>query len=138
MKTISIFTVVDVIGALAGGTLNKNIYMIDNNKAGGSADEGTEVLKTMVKKEDRLVWIVLSLEPEAYASITGIDINNDYCNPKMKIYTGTDVTYWVGKVKKDLQSIPYRLKIKVGNQKQELTTPNQPSLIGEINSGKGG
>ncbi|MCK4763579.1 MAG: hypothetical protein KAW12_15370 [Candidatus Aminicenantes bacterium] len=132
MKTISIITVVDIVGVFASGTLSKNIYMIDNNKANGSTDEGTGVLKTMVEEGDILVWIVQALEPEAYASITGIEIEKEYCEPKQKPYEGTDITFWVGRVKKNLKAVPYNLKIKVGNRDKELLTPNPPYLIGRL------
>ncbi|MDO9105751.1 MAG: hypothetical protein Q7U57_12430 [Methylovulum sp.] len=129
-KTITIVSLIDVVGALANDTLNGNIYLMDNNKSNGSSDQGTEVLKTLVKEGDQLVWTVMSLEPEAYASIKEIIIDSDYCVPEQKTYEGSDVTYWVGKVKKNPKSTPYNLKIQVGTQEQALMTTSSPSLVG--------
>lgn len=130
MKTITIISLVDVVGALASGTIGGNLYLLDNNRLGGSSGEGTEVLKTMVNEGDQLVWTVMSLEPEAYASIDGILIDSDYCEPEQKTYEGSDVTYWVGKVKKKLQTVPYKLKVAVGTRPEPLVTPNSAALVG--------
>lgn len=130
-KTITISALVDVVGALAAESLQNSIYLTDNNKLNGSTDEGTEVLKTKVKKGDQLMWTSMSLEPEAYASITGIIIDSEYCEPEQRPYVGSDITFWIGTVKKDLEAVPYKIKIKVGNRQLELTTPNSPSLIGD-------
>ena len=130
MKTITIMTMIDVVGALASNSLTNNIYMIDDNKLNGSQDLGTGVLKTKVEQGDNLLWVVLSIEPEAFGTITGIIIDPDYCEPEQQYYVGSDVAYWQGTVKKDLQSVPYDLKIRIGTRDEELTTPEAPSLIG--------
>lgn len=127
---ITIMTFINVIGALARNTLTDNLYMIDSNKANGSQDLGTGVLKTKVKMGDQLLWTVMPIEPEAFGSITGIIIDSDFCEPEQKYFPGSDVTYWQGTVKKDLQSVPYNLKMRVGTRDQELTTTEAPSLIG--------
>ncbi len=130
-KTITIATVIDVVGALASDTLSEHIYLMDTNKANGSTGLGTENLKTMVKKGDRLVWTLLTLECEAYAIIEDIIIDKDYCKPKKKTYEGTDITYWVGTVKKDVKVAPYKIKFKVGSRVQEMTIASTPCLVGK-------
>lgn len=130
-RTISVVTLVDVAGALASGTLSNNLYLMDNNKTNGSSDEGTEILKTRVRAGDQLLWTTVSLEPEAYASITGILIDSDYCEPEQRSYAGSDVTYWIGKVKKNLDLVPYKLEIKVGTQNKAMVTVSSPSLVGQ-------
>ena len=127
---ITIMTFINVIGALATHSLTNHLYMIDSNKANGSQDLGTGVLKTKVKMGDQLLWTAMSIEPEAFGSITDIIIDSDFCEPEQKYYAGSDVTYWEGTVKKDLQSVPYSLKMRVGTRDEELTTTETPSLIG--------
>jgi hypothetical protein len=135
MQTIAIVSVVDVVGALADDTLTGSIYLIDDNKANGSTDEGSEVLKTKVKKGDQLVWVCVPLECEAYVSITGVEIDEkyrEYCDPKKAVYPGTNVVYWLGEITKELDVIiPYNLKFKLGSHKDDMATTASPSLIGD-------
>jgi len=137
MATISITTLIDVLGALTHDTLSGSLYMMDNNKANGSTDLGTEFLKTSARKGDRLVWTVGALEAESRARIVAIEIDEEYCAPREKTYEGTDVTYWVGTVKKRIdKTLPYALKLKVATRDAEMTTPTpasaalSPCLIG--------
>jgi len=132
MKTISILSVVDVVGALADDNLSGNVHLMDNNKANGSHDQGTESLKTVVKKGDNLVWTTLPLECEAYASIEGVLIDKDYCDPQQATYKDTAITYWSGTVKRNLNgaAIPYRLKFQVGNRLELMSTSATPYLVG--------
>jgi len=132
-RTITITPIIDIVGALADGTLSKNLYLLDNNKANGSSGEGTETLKTMVEEGDQLIWSIMSLEPEAFASITDIVIDSAYCEPQQRTYPGSDVVYWFGQVKKNLKTTPYSLKIKVGNRDEELLTSSTPCLVGRSN-----
>jgi hypothetical protein len=130
MKMISIISVVDVVGALANNTLSGNIYLVDNNKTGGSTGEGTEALSTSVKENDEVVWIVQSLECEANANIEGILIDSACCEPQKKFYEGTDVSYWVGKIKKGAKQgeYPYSLQFKVGSRIEDMATSAIPML----------
>src|SRR5262245_48055164 len=97
---ISITAVVDVVGALATRSLHGNLYLLDTNRTGGSTDLGTEELKTRVQGGDQILWTVLPLECEAYASIDGIVIDKEVCEPEQKMYPGTDISYWAGTIKK--------------------------------------
>jgi hypothetical protein len=134
MQTIAIVSVVDVAGALASDTLTGSIYLMDNNKANGSTDEGSEVLKTKVRKGDQLVWVCVPLECEAYISITAVEIDRkyrEYCDPTKGVYPETNVVYWLGEIKKDLDvTIPYNLKFKLGSHRDEMATTTSPSLVG--------
>lgn len=129
-KTISVVSVVDIVGALSMETLGGNIYFMDTNKAGGSQDLGTESVKTAVKKGDRVIWGVQALECEAFASINDIVIDKEYCQPEKKVYPGTDVSYWMGTVKKDIDSLPYHIKLNVGTRTEPMTTVTELYLIG--------
>ncbi|KAF0814287.1 hypothetical protein IGB42_01188 [Andreprevotia sp. IGB-42] len=134
MKAISIVAVVDVVGALANDTLTGNLYLLDNNKSNGSTDEGTDVLKTRVKKGDQLVWVVQTLECEAYASIAGIDVDSkfaEYIEPQQKTYQGTNVTYWSATIKKDLDvPVPYNLRFRLASRASDIATSSSPLLLG--------
>ncbi|MDJ0511022.1 MAG: hypothetical protein QNJ64_17465 [Crocosphaera sp.] len=130
-KTTTIASVIDVVGALATDSLSGQVYFMDTNKAGGSQNQGTENLRTVVKKGDRLVWTVIFLECEAYAAIDDIIIDKDCCEPKKEFYEGTDVSYWVGTVKKDVTITPYSVKFKVGTRAEPIETESSLFLIGE-------
>ncbi len=130
-KTITIASVVDVVGALATDSLRGQVYFMDTNKANGSQEQGTENLKTVVSNGDRLVWTVIFLECEAYAEIDEIIIDPSVCEPKKEIYEGTDVSYWVGIVKKDVTYVPYSIKFKLGTRAEPLATEPSLSLVGK-------
>ncbi len=135
MDTISIISVVDVVGALADDTLAGSFYLVDNNKGRGSRDEGTEILKTKVRKGDQVVWISIPLECEAFISITGVEIDKkfrEYCDPKKGVYPNTNVVYWLGDIKKDLDiAIHYNLKFRLGRRSGDMVTTSSPSLFGD-------
>lgn len=130
-KTTTIASVIDVVGALATDSLNGQVYFMDTNKANGSTNQGTENLRTAVSKGDRLVWTVIFLECEAYAAIDDIIIDKDYCEPKKETYEGTDVSYWVGIVKKDVTLTPYSIKFKVGTRDEPIATASSLCLVGK-------
>jgi len=83
-KTITIASVIDVVGALATDSLSGQVYFTDTEKASGSTGHGTENLKTMVSVGDVLVWTVTFLECEAYAAIDEIIIDKKYSNHKRR------------------------------------------------------
>jgi hypothetical protein len=130
MKTITIASVIDVVGALATDSLSGQVYFQDSEKANGSTGHGTESLKTMVNKGDRLVWTVTFLECEAYAAIADIIIDRKYCEPEKKVYEGTDVAYWIGIVKEDVQEVPYNIKFLCGTRAEPIPTATPLYLIG--------
>ena len=134
MNTIAIVSVVDVVGALAANDLTGSFYLFDDNKSRGSLDEGTESLKTKVAKGDQVVWTSLPLECEAYVSISSVEIDKrykDYCDVRKDVYPGTNVVYWLGEIRKELDGpIPYTLKFKLGSHKSDLAISSAPALIG--------
>ncbi|MFG2003956.1 hypothetical protein ACGFNU_32845 [Spirillospora sp. NPDC048911] len=131
-RQVSITAIVDCVGSLATGTLLGNLYLYDTNKAGGSSGLGTGELTTKVKKGDQLVWTALALTRETYVCIHGIDIDGEVCVPERKVFPETDVSYWVGTVKKDVeQFVPYQLQFKVGRKDEPMTSPLSPGLAGQ-------
>lgn len=128
-KKLRIIVMVDVVGALANETLDGAIWLVDSNKSGGSAEEGTGHLRTAVKKGDELIWTAMSLECEAFAAIEAIEIDPAYCEVKRGVYEGTDVSYWLGKIKKEPGSsvVPYNLQVRLGSRADTMPLPD-PSL----------
>lgn len=123
-KTITIMVVADVVGILASDSLEGNLYLYDNNRAGGSVGEGTEHLKTRLKFERdqvNLLWNVMSLEPESYACISQIKTDSEDFKIDSKSYPGSDITYWKGTIKKTFRQHTYYLSLKVGNREKEYT-----------------
>ncbi|GHH86976.1 hypothetical protein GCM10018793_60940 [Streptomyces sulfonofaciens] len=130
-RPISITAVVDCVGALAAGNTRGHVYLYDTNKAGGSAGLGTEQLRTRVTAGDQLLWNVLALECEAFVAIDGIEIDKEVCEPVRKVYPGTDVSYWIGTVKKSgTTEVPYQIRFKLGTRDEPLTTALSPALVG--------
>lgn len=130
MTAINIGVYVDVAAALAEGSLDGNVYLIDNNKAGGSTDLGTGVLKTWVQKGDRLLWNIVAIEPETYVAVTEIGIDEAYCRVERKVYEGSDVSYWEGVVERDPTSVPYTLTLELGTGPKKMVMSERPSLVG--------
>lgn len=135
-RTITIVSIVDVVGVLASGSFADSFYLIDNNRMGGSTGEGSDSLITKARPGDRMVWISMTLECEAFASITDIAIEPErqqYCNPQSYIYPNTNVVCWVAYIDEAAAGaeIPYNLTFKLGSRKQPMTTSSWPKLIVE-------
>jgi hypothetical protein len=127
-QPISICAVVDVVGALATGVLSGNLYLFDTTSAPGGA---SETLRTRVERGDQLHWTVFALECEAYAAIDGIVIDPKLCEVERKTYPGTDVSYWLGTVKRDVGMVPYHIQLRLGNRAEPMTTSATPFLVGD-------
>lgn len=130
-RPVSIAAVVDVVGALATLGMHGNLYLYDTNKPVGSTGLGTEELRTKVRAGDQLLWSTFALECEAYVAIEDIAIDPAVCEPVRKVYPGTDVSYWIGTVKKDdVAATPYRITFRLGTRTEPLTTDLSPVLVG--------
>ncbi|SFW85816.1 hypothetical protein [Chitinophaga sancti] len=129
-RTITIMSLIDVIGALAEDSMKANVYLFDNNKSKGSVNEGTGRLKTKVKAGDTLFWTLMSLEPESFAEISNISIDPEICRLEKKKYPQSDVVFWEGEVLKEAASTPYKITFEIGYQKQKFETEENPELIG--------
>jgi hypothetical protein len=122
-RPISITAVVDCVGALAAQDLHGSLYLYDTNKAGGSTGFGTDQLRTPVRGGDQLLWTALALECEAFVSIDAVVIDADICVPERKVFPGTDVSYWIGTVKKDAaEPVPYQLSFLLGTRTEPITS----------------
>jgi hypothetical protein len=123
-EVISILLVVDVVGALSSGALDGNIYLFDSNRRNGSTGEGTQELTTKLhaaKGEVAVLWNIISLDPEAFVSISNIQTDSKYMDAVSHTYEGSDVEYWTGTVKKDFRSLCCRFFIKLGSCDTEFT-----------------
>ncbi|KZL50555.1 MULTISPECIES: hypothetical protein [Cyanophyceae] len=73
---ISIFSVVDVIESLSGGTLlNGNLCMMDNSPA-GSLNQGTPNLVTLCSPGETIHWTILALDLQTPVAIRKITFLN--------------------------------------------------------------
>jgi len=131
---LRIIVVVDVVAALAAGTLDGAVWLVDSNKTAGSTNEGTRQLKTAVSKGDELIWTTMSLECEAFAAIESIEIDPAYCEIERGVFDGTDVRYWHGRIKKDPGSsvIHYNVVFKLGSRPEAMSMsgPSLPAITG--------
>lgn len=126
---VAINTLIDVLGALASDTMENNIYLVDSNKAQGSTQLGTGQLHSSVQVGDIVRWTVESLEPEAFATITAIEIDSSVIDVTMMTYPGSDVTYWQGKVKKKFETLPYQLQVLLGTQTKPMQADTGMALV---------
>ena len=133
-ETIRVIVVTDVVMALAAGTLDDALWLVDSNKRGGSAGGGTRHLQTAVRKGDELLWTVMALECEAFVSIEAIEIDAAYCEVTSGFYEGTDIRFWRGTIREDPGSavVPYNLALKLGSRRgvMTLSAPELPSITG--------
>jgi hypothetical protein len=130
-RPVSITAVVDVVGALAARTMHGHLYLYDTNKTMGSVGFGTECLRTRVHKDDQILWNVVVLECETYASIDGIQIDDRICEPERKVCPGTDIACWIATIKQDLtEPAPYWLRFRLGTLAGPITTTSSSFLVG--------
>jgi hypothetical protein len=129
-RPVTITAVVDCPGILASRSTHGNLYMYDTNKATGSTGLGTEELRTPVKKGDQILWNVHVLECETFASIDGIDIDEQICVPEKKVYPSTDISYWTATVLKDMpELVPYQIRFRLGSLTEPITSTSSSALV---------
>jgi hypothetical protein len=126
---INVKSIIDVVGALDDNTLAGNCYLYDDNRRGGSLNQGTHKLATAVKKGDQIIWTVTPMECEAYADITAINVPHDICEVKRYTYDGTAIVYWLGTVKEAVDDLPYSITLNVGSHSFSMTCDHGSRLI---------
>lgn len=133
MKNISIAMIMDVTGALTGDRLGDALAMIDNNRRGGSRNEGTARLITAVSKGDVLYWVPMPIEVEVVYDIHAIAIDSAYVKVTQTTYGSTGIPCWKGEVIADIDTerkdgLGYAISFLLGEGKVvEMKT--FPSLI---------
>jgi len=102
MNTINVLIVVDVEGALSDQQHfgPKYVYLVDTTGyVGGNSTEGTCELTTTCHDTQKIIWNVVSINPNDDVSITGFTgsmIENRICIP-VKENDGSNY-YWQGTV----------------------------------------
>ncbi|MDR1369500.1 MAG: hypothetical protein LBJ72_05145 [Dysgonamonadaceae bacterium] len=125
-KIITIMVMVDVVGVLSNDSLEKNLYLYDNNKANGSFGHGTEKLTTRLifnpDEEIMLLWNVLPIEPETFVHISQVVADKKYLKIEQNNYKESDIIYWTGTfIRKPVKQLSYKLSIRVGNRETEFS-----------------
>ncbi|UFW91941.1 hypothetical protein BjapCC829_48970 (plasmid) [Bradyrhizobium barranii] len=129
MKTINVRMVVNVAAALEADTLAGLLYMIDDNRLGGSRNQATAELATAVAPGDRIIWTILPIECETHAAVRALELPAEICEVRRETYRESDVTYWVGSVKQPVGDLPYRLTLELGSRTRTLDKGANPRLI---------
>ena len=130
MSTIYILASVDIAGALAKGSLNKRIYLVDNNKRNGSEDEGTELLETNVQDGDLIVWVLGPMQVETLVTIKKISIETFAGEDKIEQpftepnpFTGEDEWRWKVAGVKSGQKFKYSIDFMIESREMSLPYP---------------
>ena len=113
---INIFTLVDVIGALATGKLTDNIYMTDNRRGSRTSGLGTGTLTSDVTYTQVLNWHVMAIDLQADVQINKITFYRnglpitvaDTPCARLQQYGAPSGRYWAG-------VINYPTLIEAGN-----------------------
>lgn len=133
MTDISIALIMDVAGALTGDRLDDALAMIDNNRLGGSRNEGTARLISAVSKGDTVYWVPMPIEVEVVCAIRAIAIDPAYVKVTQGTYGTTGMPCWKGEVIADIDTerpdgLGYAISFVLGEGKAvEMKT--FPSLI---------
>lgn len=99
MNRINILIAVDVLGALAAGTLEGYVYLVDTNKYLGSWQEGQSPLNTVCQDGQSLTWSITSVDPGNQIDITSFSgqmVDQNICVPTPDSFIGNAV--WNGRV----------------------------------------
>ena len=133
---ITIFSVVDVIEALSGGTLlNSNLCMMDNSPS-GSCNQGTPNLCTLCYPGQTIDWTILAVDlqtPVAIRNITflgpdgsgEVPVDGDLGSDKLhlNVWSGIVPDYMVPGVE-----YRYRLELQMYEGKNSIMYVDTPSL----------
>lgn len=116
LNRIDILIVVDVTGALAAGTLQGSVYLVDSNKYLGSWQEGQSTLNTVCQDGQALTWSVTPVNPGdavAIAGFSGTMVANHICVPTQDPFLGN--TVWNGLVQTQgaYASYPYSVSLSM-------------------------
>lgn len=116
MNRIDILIAVDVIGALAAGTLQGYVYVVDSNKYLGSWQEGQSPLNTVCQDGQLLTWSVVSVDPGnqvAISAFSGQMVDQKSCTPAPDPFAGDGV--WNGRVQTQgaYASLPYTVALSM-------------------------
>lgn len=127
MNRIDILIVVDVVGALAAGSLQGSVYLVDSNKYLGSWQEGQSTLNTVCQDGQTLTWSVTPVDPADSVTIAGFSgtlVSDHICVPTQDAFLGSSA--WNGLVETQgaYASYPYTVSLALSG-----TTLSFPSTL---------
>ena len=125
MNNINILIAVDVTGALAAGTLQGCVYLVDTNKYLGSWQEGQSTLNTVCQDGQTLTWSVTPIEPGSAIVIAGFSgqaVDQRICIPTQDPFLGN--TVWNGRVETQgaFASYPYSVTLSMSGKAMSFSS----------------
>ena len=133
---INIMTFVDVIGALAAGTLTGNIFMTDNSRAGHTTGRGTATLSSAVTNGQVINWHVVPVDVQTAVEIVGITFQPLSPCALLRKYGAPSGDYWAGYVgilNSTQQMAPglygYVMELDMGRKVMTMETPASINVI---------
>lgn len=119
---IRILIAVDVVGALAAGTLQGYVYLVDSNKYLGSWQEGQSSLNTVCQDGQALTWSITSVDPGSQVNIAGFSgpmLDQKICVPVQDPFAGN--TVWSGRVETQGAFAGYPYVVTVAMDGSQMT-----------------
>lgn len=119
MNRIDILIAIDVLGALAAGTLEGYVYLVDTNKYLGSWQEGQSALNTVCQDGQSLTWSITPVDPGSQIDITAFSgqmVDQNICVPAPDPFMGN--TVWNGRVETQgaFASYPYSVTVTMSGK----------------------
>lgn len=114
MNRIDVLVAVDMVGALAAGTLQGYVYLVDTNKYLGSWQEGESSLNTVCQDGQLVRWSAVSVDSGNQVDIAGFSgplVDQKVCIPAQDPLA--QGTVWNGQVEAHgaFESFPYTLAV---------------------------
>ncbi|MYM94138.1 hypothetical protein [Duganella vulcania] len=126
MPTVNILIAIDVGQALSQQNLDNCVYMMDTNRYLGSNGAGNDELHTVCLNGQRLVWTVVSIDPNLPVAIGGFSSNGHYpaAYPNMinpKSVADTSGTVWGANVNEANTNAQYSVNLLVGDDNTPMS-----------------
>jgi len=133
---INVMAFVDVIGALATGTLTGNIFMTDNSRAGRTTGRGTGTLSSAVTNGQVINWHVVPVDVQTSVEIVSITFQKQSPCALLRKYGAPSGDYWAGYVgilNSSEQMAPglynYVMKLDMGRKVMTMDVPASIKVI---------
>lgn len=124
MNRIDILVAVDVVGALAAGSLQGYVYLVDTNQYLGSWQEGQSALNTVCQDGQALTWSIAAVDPTHAVNIAGFSgpmVDGKICVPAPDPIVGS--TVWNGQVETQgaFNSYAYSLTVSMDGKQMSFS-----------------
>ena len=122
MNRIDVLIAVDVVGAIAAGSLQGYVYLVDTNKYLGSWQEGQSTLNTVCQDGQALTWSIASIDPGNEVNIAGFGgqmVTGKTCVPAQDPFAGN--TVWHGQVETQGAFASYAYTVTVTMNGRQMT-----------------